>query len=808
MKQFWITNILLLLCTVLFAQTATISGRVQLTDGTPVSTATIQVEGSQLISSSDDEGFYTLEGVPYGKHTIIVSSIEIISKRTPLEVNKPTYELPISVDPRGDIKLNEVRVTRNTVKREIETQGFAVNVIETKEVAARNIQTNELLDRTVGVRVRKSGGLGSEVEYNLNGMTGRSVGIFIDGIEMSTYGSSFNLSNIPPSMIERIEVYKGVLPSHLTGDLLGGAINIVLKKGKNTTNSLSASVSYGSFNTTQSDISALYRHAKSGFTTRIAGSLLNTDNDYEIWGKFSKYIEPNGVVQRNYRTKRFFDGYRSLAGRFEFGYTDVKWADDFLLGYHISDSYNEIQHGQTMGTPYMGRTVEAQANVLSLTYNKKDLITPGLDLAVNGVYSFRNTHVLDTVAWAYNWDGKIRLDMNGNPIRKLDGGQQGDPVMADIDRQVANVRSNLSYDIISGHRLSLNHVFYTVDRKDYDLLKPRNDLGFDSSNDLAKNVLSFNYEAQTFDNRLVTNVFYKLYQQSTVRTTYIASSDNGQTTVQKNETKDNRTHDGYGLAASYRIRPTVIFMASAERAVRMPVDRETFGSPEDNVLANPGITPEISDNINLGFRLGSFHFDDHRISLGTNVFWRNVKDRIMPRANELLNNQEIELTQYVNLGLAQSLGFEGELNYIYKNNLTVMFNFSKFNSLFKQEFDPATGQRMTYYNKQIPNEPFFTMNGNVQYRLDDLIQKNSQLNMFYSLGFVAPFRTVWPESEWFVTPTQLAQNVGFSYTFPSRRIIASVDVKNMFNAEVYDNFGVQKPGRAVFLKLNYSINKF
>ncbi|VTP86645.1 TonB-dependent receptor plug domain-containing protein [Sphingobacterium daejeonense] len=74
--------------------------------------------------------------------------------------------------------------------------------------------------------------------------TGRSVGIFIDGIEISTYGSSFNLNNIPPAMIERIEVYKGVLPAHLTGDLLGGAINIVLKKGTST-NNLSASISYG-----------------------------------------------------------------------------------------------------------------------------------------------------------------------------------------------------------------------------------------------------------------------------------------------------------------------------------------------------------------------------------------------------------------------------------------------------------------------------------------------------------------------------------------------------------------------------------
>lgn len=238
----------------------------------------------------------------------------------------------------------------------------------------------------------------------------------------------------------------------------------------------------------------------------------------------------------------------------------------------------------------------------------------------------------------------------------------------------------------------------------------------------------------------------------------------------------------------------------------MPVDMETFGSPEDNVLANPGISPEISNNYNAGFRLGTYQFDNHKISLGTNVFWRNTKDRIMPKANELINNQEIELTQYINLGLSQSVGFEGELTYAHKDNLTVMFNFSKFNSLFKQEFDESTGQKMTYYNKQIPNEPFYTMNGNVHYRLDNLIQKSSQLNLFYNIGYVAPFSTVWPDSEWFVTPAQYAQNLGMSYVFPSKKIILALDVKNVFNAEIYDNFGVQKPGRGFYLKLNYTIN--
>ncbi|MGX1638728.1 TonB-dependent receptor [Sphingobacterium sp. NPDC055431] len=805
MKQFYLTILFLFTCIVVFAQNSTITGKVHLVDGTPVSKATVRIEGTPIASISDDEGLYTLEQVPYGKQTILVTSIEIKSKRLPIDVNKANYDLHIHIDPRGEISLDEVRVQGNSVKREIETKGFAVNVIETKEASTRNIQTNELLDRTVGVRVRQSGGLGSEVQYNLNGMTGRSVGIFIDGIEISTYGSSFNLNNIPPSMIDRIEVYKGVLPAHLTGDLLGGAINIVLKKGTSS-NNLSASVSYGSFNTTQSDISGLYRNAKTGFTTRVSGSFLNSDNDYEIWGKFSKYIEPNGVVRRNYRTKRFFDGYRALSGRFEFGFTDVKWADAFFLGYNISDSHKEIQHGQTMGTPYMGRTSDATANVLSLTYNKKNLFVPGLSLNTNAVHSFRSTNILDTIPWAYNWDGQIRLDLNGDPIRRLDGAQQGKPAMTDIDRQVTNIRTNLSYDILSGHRFSVNHVFYTVDRKDKNLLIKDGNTGINSSNDLAKNVVSFNYEAQTFRNKLTTNLFYKIYQQSIASHSYTGVIENGQTKIVENVSKDNRVNYGYGLAASYKLFNRLVLLASGERAVRMPVDMETFGSPEDNVLANPGISPEISDNYNAGFRLGTYDFGDHRFSVGTNVFWRNTKDRIMPRANEMINSQEIELTQYVNLGLSQSVGFEGELTYAHKDKLTLLFNFSKFNSLFKQEFDPTSGQPMTYYNKQIPNEPFYTMNGNVLYRLDNIIQKSSQLNLFYNIGYVAPFSTVWPDSDWFITPAQYAQNLGMSYVFPNKKLILALDVKNVFNAELYDNFGVQKPGRGFYLKLNYSIN--
>lgn len=797
----------LLSSTLAYAQTGVLSGSVATSSGQPVAGASITLSPSNRGTMTDEHGHYTLSGVPYGEYTLAVTSLEIQPVETRVAINRPHQRQDITANNGGVTRLGEANVSRNSEKWEIETQGFAVAVVETKEASVRNLTTNELLDRTVGVRVRQSGGLGSEIEYNLNGMTGRSVGIFIDGIEISTYGSSFNLNNIPPAMIERIEVYKGVLPAHLSGDLLGGAINIVLKKG-NSANSLTAAISYGSFNTLQADLSGQYRNPKNGFTTKVSGFYTATDNDYEQWGKFSKYIEPNGVVVRNFRTKRFFDGYRTLGGRAEFGYTDVNWADVFLIGYNVSDSYNEIQHGQTMGTPYMGRTAEAEAHVLSLNYSKRDLFTKGLSLNVNGVYSRRNTYVQDTIPWAYNWDGTIRMDLNGNPLRRPDGAQQGEPTMADIDRQIANIRSTVNYVVFPGHRLSLNHVYYTVDRQDSDLLHPVGPDALRSSNDLSKNVFSFNYEAQMFGDRLRTNLFVKRYQQSLMSLTYRGTVADGGAVINEDVVRDTRHHMGYGAAVSYALTPIVMLITSAERAVRMPGGNEIFGNPDQNLLPSPALQPEISDNYNLGFRLGTFGFNEHRLVTSANIFWRNVKDRIMPQTNELISQQEIEQTQYINLGLSQSLGFEGEISYRYQDDLTAMVNFSKFNSLFKQEFDPETGQRMTYYNTQIPNEPFFTVNANIHYRFHHVIQKASELNLFYTLGYVHPFRTVWPESDWFVTPAQYLHNVGASYRFPSRKLIVSVDLKNILNNEIYDNFGVQKPGRAAYLKLTYTINNF
>lgn len=698
--------------------------------------------------------------------------------------------------------LEDVVIKGKSRKEKIETKGFAVNVIETKEAATRNIQTNELLNQSAGVRVRQVGGLGSFVEYNLNGMAGSSIGIFIDGIDISTYGSSFNLNTIPPALIERIEVYKGVLPTHLSGDFLGGAINVILKKG-GLKNNLNVSTSYGSFNTVQSDISGMHRDEKTGFTVKGSGFFSYSDNDYEVWGKFVKNKQPNGREER-VRAKRFNDAFRSYGSRFELGYTDVKWANNFMIGYTGSEAYKEIQHGQYMATPYKGRFTESQSNILTINYNKKNLFTKGLEFTLNGVHSSRTQYIQDTVKWAYNWYNEKVLDLRGNPLLTQSGAQQGKPTMSTIDRKITNIRSDLQYRIAANHKLEFNHLFYVADRKDYDELITILENNYQATSDITKNVFSLGYEIQAFNSRLKTNFFGKYYSQKVERIDPKAQVVNGQTVRIEQITNDTRTTAAYGLATSYAISRDFFILASAEKAVRMPSESQVFGDQGENLIGNPNLRPEISNNFNLGFRLNSYKIDNHRVSLSATGFIRDTKDKIVALSNDRPVDN-IETFPFENLAASQAIGFEAEMNYGFKN-LDIRFNLSKFNSLFKSEFN---GQKVSdRYNVQIPNEPFFTANGNVQYSLKNALQKKAILNLFYYCGYVASYNTIWVKSDNYMTPNQFIQDLGLSYTFPSKKFILSFDAKNIFNREAYDNYAAQKPGRAFYLKLNYTINNF
>ena len=780
-----------------------IIGRVVSITNEPLLGATIILKNTTFGTLTDENGKYSLQKIANGNHTIMVSYIgfKTIIKNINITSSK-RIKLDFVLEENTE-NLDEVIVKGKSKETQIETKGFAVNAVKTKEASLRNIQTNELLNTTVGVKIRQNGGLGSKVSYSLNGLSGNSVRIFIDGIPISTYGSSFNLNSIPPSMIKNIEVYKGVVPGHLADDALGGAINIVLHNDAKT--NFNASVSYGSFNTLQTSINGLYRFEKSGFTVKASLFHNYSDNNYKVSGR-SVVVTGLGGVQTPITAKRFNDAYKSTGGMAQIGFTNVKWADQFFVGFTGSDDYKEVQHGAFMTIiPYKDRFLESDAMLGNLTYQKNNLFTKGLSLNVHGLYGKRNRVVNDTLAWAYSWNGERAIDFRGNEYEYSWGSQQeGGPTLTKINRNVASIRTGLSYAFNDHHKVLLNHVYSGIDREDSDALRSVLENTFQATRNLDKNIYAATYELTALEDKLKASLFGKHYQQKTISIDPAIETDsNGNNIIVDEIVSNNKKYEGYGFAFSYAIIPNITLLTSAEKAIRLPNGTEIFGDDGDNVVANSSINPERSNNYNLGFRFGIFKIKKHDFTISTNVFTRNIKDRIgLPIETSL--NIDDELIVYVNQGSGTSKGIDAQLNYTYNNNFALNFNVSRFDlKIVNRDMEI-----------DVPNTPFFTMNGSLRYSFKDLIQKNTQLNLFYTMYFTDEFSYLVQQGtntvgdDFFKVPEQLAQDLGLSYSFPNNKFVMSFDIKNIFDKPVFDNLSIQKPGRAFYLKLNYTINNF
>ena len=233
-------NVLLILfsvvSTAIFAQTGTIRGTVK--DGKTKESligCTVRVDGTQLGSTTDIEGNFTLANVPAATHKIVISYVSFRTKEIPnvrVESGNTTV-IETELDEEGK-SLQEVVVRANKATN---TEIAVITEIKQLKPIAVGISAQQIVksqDRDAASAIRRVPGV-SIVDNRfvlIRGLASRYNSVLINDVitpstEVDTRSFSFDL--VPSNIIDRMIVYKSG-SAELPGDFAGGIIKIYTKR--------------------------------------------------------------------------------------------------------------------------------------------------------------------------------------------------------------------------------------------------------------------------------------------------------------------------------------------------------------------------------------------------------------------------------------------------------------------------------------------------------------------------------------------------------------------------------------------------
>lgn len=771
--------------------TSGISGSVK--DGNELITgATIFLKGTKQGVISDGQGHYELKNLTPGTYTIIVSFIgyETDSKQVVL---KPNQQLILNFSLKKDQQqLHDVNINGKTKTQQVKESGFAVNAIDTKKYANTTADLNQILNRSTGVRIREQGGLGSDFKFSINGLSGKQVKFFIDGIPMDVMGSAMSLNNIPVNMAERLEVYKGVVPVQLGADAMGGAVNVITNQ--KVSNYLDLSHSYGSFQTNRSSLTGQYVHQKTGLIVKGSGFFNSSENNYKMKNvdlvvggqRDGNYIYD--VTDAEYvkgDARRFHDNYLSALGQVEVGVTNKSWADVLFIGGGYNEGHQDLQTGFDQNTVYGKVRRTNFAKSATLRYKKDNLFTEGLNLSAFAARSKDTYKTTDTVFRNYNWDGsyydKGYTEM-GNSVKTINN----------IVRPRTYAMANLSYVINSQHSLNLNYTLDHLKNESFNQLQVERD---SLPGVINKQILGFAYQQNLLDNKLSNTIFGKYYHLGLERSKFISGRYTMQDTTFSNF--------GYGIASRYKITSGLGVKASYEHSYRLQEAEEMFGDGL-NLQGNPDLKPESSDNVNLGAYYG-FQMNKNAFFFEASGFYRNAKDFIFPVPDvrsKLLKNE--------NQSSVRITGFETEARYSYAQLLSLTLNLTYQSAVntTKNGQTESNNVEGTYLNK-IPNQPWLFGNADFTIGQDNLLGKDTRLQFNWFTQYVNWFYLTWESKgnpiDKSDIPTQFIHNASLSYSLKKGKYNISAECRNLTDHLAYDNFKLQKPGRSFSVKFRYFI---
>ncbi len=430
----------------------------------------------------------------------------------------------------------------------------------------------------------------------------------------------------------------------------------------------------------------------------------------------------------------------------------------------------------------------AETLMPSLTYRKKDLFTHNLDVSLQANYNFGESSYIDDTNRNYNWLGDyVVKDEKGEYqyTRRFFRNRNG------------SVNANATYTFKEKHAITLNNVVNIFSRKGKNEVEPSP--ADDYPNENIKNILGLGYKFQP-NEAWSTSLFGKYYSNKVNQ--YADPEAVG------NYEKFTKTTDtyGYGLASSYFLTEALQVKASYEKAYRLPTGRELFGNGSNFELGNPDLKPENSDNLNIGANYNWELTKNQYLNFDASFIYRDIKDFI--RRQTSADGE----AQSINEALVKNRGIDVEARYGYGNFFTANASLTYQNIRNKLKYKQGKTVENIYYDLRIPNTPHLYGNAGFAFYFNNIWQQQDVLSFNYSLLYIHEFTLDYPglgsKNSARSVPTQIAHDFYLNYSLKNGKYNISLECRNILDENLYDNIGLEKPGRSFAIKLRYFLDKF
>ena len=778
-KKVLIVSALLLWAYPMFAQLQ--STEIKLIDaenGNSIEFATVQWKGLNEPSykngtTTNRKGVAKLNTTAHQKLVLRVSYVGYQTITDTITANGERYI--IKLYPNAT-ELANVEVFGKTKVQVIRESPEAVSVINAKELQGRSVSLETILNKTIGLKVGQTGGLGSSSRIIVHGLEGNRIQILWDGIPMNTSDGAFSLDEIPIDIIERIEVYKSIIPARFGCDGLGGAVNIVTKEF--STDYLDASYELGSYQTHKGSVFSRKNFPKSGILLGAGGYYTSAKNDYSF-----------RVPEReNLLVKRDHDRFRSYMLKGKIAFTKL-WFDEISTEFGYYNRFNEIQ-----GVLKNIQHAENKSGMFMLENKliKSGMLNNRLNFESHFSLSHTTNNFVDTARVNHDFEGNIYPSPNGQ-------GETGDVPHNSNDKGLEiNERINLDYKLSTNHSLNLNTLINYARRQPSDDIASQH-AGFIIGGFPSKKtsiVSGLTWEAKLFGRKL-TNMFSAKYFHFHSEIEDLTSYE----MIEAPKKKSNKTSQiGWIEAMKYEPFRGFHLKASYQRAIRLPNSQELFG---DGIITFPaaGLKPEKSHNFNLGFLIDKNDvLGLSRLQFEVNGFYMQVSDMIKLMKQHMAAG-------YVNAEKVHIKGIETELKLDISPTVYAYGNLTYQDVHDVLDYLPGTQAPNPTKGLRLPNIPYLFANFGAEYHSDRLF-KNWYVKAFWDGKFTEEFFFFWELTELQKRriPRSFVNDIGLLLTYKNKYSIA-LECHNLMNKEVWDQFRQPLAGRTFHLKFRYVFSK-